>query len=146
MPFIAAWGDRLHPAVSDHIGYFPDMMPTLCEIAGVESPATDGISLMPTLTGRTQPEHAYLYWEFPPFRKERGWLSIRIGQWKGLVRNVADGNTRMELFDIAADCREEHDVAARHPEIVERMWECVRESHTPIENPLFRLDITYPAK
>lgn len=146
MPFIAAWGDRLQPAVSDHIGYFPDMMPTLCEIAGVESPATDGISLMPTLTGRTQPEHAYLYWEFPPFRKERGWLSIRIGQWKGLVRNVADGNTRMELFDIAADCREEHDVAARHPEIVERMWECVRESHTPIENPLFRLDITYPAK
>lgn len=55
MPFIAAWGDRLQPAVSDHIGYFPDMMPTLCEIAGVESPATDGISLMPTLTAARSP-------------------------------------------------------------------------------------------
>ena len=146
MPFIVAWGDRLQHSVSDHIGYFPDMMPTLCELAGIETPATDGISLVPMLTGREQPQHEYLYWEFPPFRKERGWLSVRIGQWKGLVRGVADGNTRMEPFDIVNDCREEVDLADRHPEIVARMWECIRESHRPVENPLFRLDITYPPK
>lgn len=38
MPFIVAWGDKLRPQVSDHVGYFPDVMPTLCELAGVEPP------------------------------------------------------------------------------------------------------------
>lgn len=38
MPFIVSWGDRLKPSVSDYMGYFPDVMPTLCEIAGVDSP------------------------------------------------------------------------------------------------------------
>lgn len=146
MPFVVAWGDRLTPSVSDYAGYFPDMMPTLCDIAGVEAPAGDGLSLMPTITGRgKQKQHEYLYWEFPPFRNERGWLSVRIGPWKGLVRNVADGGNKMELFDIVNDCREERNVAAQHPDIVARMWECIRQSHTPVENPLFQLDITYPA-
>ena len=38
MPFIVAWGGKLRPQVSDHVGYFPDVMPTLCELAGVEPP------------------------------------------------------------------------------------------------------------
>ena len=146
MPFIVSWGDKLSPSVSDYMGYFPDVMPTLCEIAGVDTPATDGISFMPTLLGREQPQHEYLYWEFPPFRKDRGWLSVRIGQWKGLVQSVADGNTKMELYDLSNDDREERNVAAAHPEIVAKMWDCVRKSHEPIENPLFQLDITYPEK
>ena len=59
MPFIVAWGGKLRPQVSDHIGYFPDVMPTLCELAGVEPPATDGISFLPALEGRRQPPHEY---------------------------------------------------------------------------------------
>ena len=39
MPFIVAWGDRIdRPHVNGHVGYFPDVMPTLCDIAGVETP------------------------------------------------------------------------------------------------------------
>jgi arylsulfatase len=145
MPFIVAWGDRLTPAVSDHIGYFPDLMPTLCDIAGVESPATDGISFLPTLKGRRQPKHDYLYWEFPKFKGGNGWLSVRMGRWKGLVEDVADGNTRMQLYDITTDVREEHDLAAEHPEVVAAMWRAIKESHSDVENPRFKLNITYPA-
>lgn len=144
MPFIVAWGDRISPKVSDYVGYFPDVMPTLCDIAGVKSPKSDGISFLPTLLGKRQKSHDYLYWEFPPFKQDRGWLSIRMGQWKGLVEGVADGNTDMQLFDIAIDPREEHNVAADNPKIIKAMWQAVKESHTEIENPLFRLDITYP--
>lgn len=144
MPFIVAWGDRISPKVSDYVGYFPDVMPTLCDIAGVKSPKSDGISFLPTLLGKRQKSHDYLYWEFPPFKQDRGWLSIRMGQWKGLVEGVADGNTDMQLFDITIDPREEHNVAADNPKIIKAMWQAVKESHTEIENPLFRLDITYP--
>lgn len=144
VPFIVAWGDRIAPAVSDHIGYFPDIMPTLCDIAGVESPATDGISLLPTLEGRRQPKHEYLYWEFPPFKADRGWLSVRMGRWKALVTDVADGNTAMQLFDITADPREERDLAEQYPQVVKSMWRAIKESHTDNKNPLFQLDITYP--
>ena len=144
MPFIVAWGDRISPAVSDYVGYFPDVMPTLCDIAGVKVPKSDGISFLPTLLGKRQKSHDYLYWEFPPFKQDRGWLSIRMGQWKGLVESVADGNTDMQLFDITIDPREEHNVAADNPKIIKAMWQAVKESHTEIENPLFRLDITYP--
>lgn len=144
MPFIVAWGDRISPTVSDYVGYFPDVMPTLCDIAGVKAPKSDGISFLPTLLGKRQKSHDYLYWEFPPFKQDRGWLSIRMGQWKGLVEGVADGNTDMQLFDITIDPREEHNVAADNPKIIKAMWQAVKESHTEIENPLFRLDITYP--
>ena len=67
-----------------------------------------------------------------------------MGQWMGLVESVADGNTDMQLFDITIDPREEHNVAADNPKIIKAMWQAVKESHTEIENPLFRLDITYP--
>lgn len=144
MPFIVSRGDTLTPAVSDYIGYFPDVMPTLSAIAETECPATDGISFLPTILGGAQTEHKYLYWEFPPFKNDRGWLSVRMGRWKGLVTDVADGNTTMQLFDIENDTREERDLATEHPEIVEAMWQAVLESHTEAENPLFKLKISYP--
>jgi len=144
MPFIVAWGDKLQPALSDYIGYFPDVMPTLCDIAGVESPQTDGISFLPTLRGRRQPKHDYLYWEFPKFKGGNGWLSVRMGRWKALVEDVADGNTQMQLYDITTDVCEETDLAADYPEVVASMWRAIKESHTDVENPLFRLDIKYP--
>ncbi len=142
MPFIVAWGDRIAPQVCDHIGYFPDVMPTLCDIAGIDSPKTDGISLLPTIRGKQkrQKQHEYLYWEFPG---GKGWVAVRYGKWKGLLREVKSGNDRIELFDISTDLREEHDLAAEHPEIVEKMRQFIRESHTEPENPLFMMDIPF---
>lgn len=144
VPFIVSRGETLTPAVSDHIGYFPDVMPSLCTIAEVECPTTDGISFVPTILGDEQAQHKYLYWEFPAFKKDKGWLSVRMGRWKGLVVDVADGNTEMQLFDIESDPREEHNLAAENPQVVAAMWQAIKESHTEANNPLFKLDIAYP--
>ena len=65
-------------------------------------------------------------------------------QWKGLVTDVADGNTTMQLFDIVNDPREERDLAAENPQVVKAMWQAVKQSHTESEHPLFKLEITYP--
>lgn len=96
--------------------------------------------------GKRQPKHDYLYWEFPKFKGGNGWLSVRMGRWKALVEDVADGNTRMQLYDITTDVREENDLAADYPKVVAAMWQAIKESHTDANNPLFQLDIKYPAE
>ena len=44
-----------------------------------------------------------------------------------------------ELYNLAEDIHEDHDVAAEHPEIVKRMVEIVRREHTP--SPYFKVTI-----
>ncbi len=63
------WGPRKIKSgqKSDFLWYFPDVMPTLAELAGTKLPKNvDGISIVPTLfgterAGRTQKKHKYLY-------------------------------------------------------------------------------------
>lgn len=143
MPFIVTCGSHLTPGTNNHMGQLVDLMPTFAEIAGVECPECDGISIVPVLEGREQPQHEYLYWEFP---RNSGWVAVRWGDWKGIVRNVRKGNDRMELYDLKNDLRESNDVAQDHPEIVNQLWEFIRESHQPVpnDNQRFKLDIKYP--
>ena len=89
VPFIVRWPGQIEPGtVSDHLGYFPDVMPTLAELTGAKSGSDiDGISIAPTLcgeAGRTQAQHEYLYWE------DRKSCAVRMGSWKA-VRPDKDG-------------------------------------------------------
>lgn len=145
MPFVISWGDNLKKSVSERMSSFTDLMPTLADLAGVEAPANDGISLYPTLIGdeKSQGQHEALYWEFP---SKKGWVGVRIGEWKGFVQMVRTGNTHMELYNLTADPQESEDVADQHPEIVEQMWKVVKANHRLPENEVeqFKMDITYP--
>ena len=134
-------------------------MPTLAEIVGVEAPENDGVSFAPTVLSQTaggqqyshasgiksgeQKEHEYLYWEFPG---SKGWVAVRMGEWKGIVRKVLKGNTEMELYNLKEDPRESKDVASEHPEIVKEMWKAVKESHREAnpDVPKFNMEINYP--
>ncbi len=143
MPFIVSWNGRLKPGKSSYMGNFTDLMPTLAELAGAQAPQNDGISFVPALTGGKQPQHDFLYWEFPA---AKGWIAVREGPWKGLVQNVARGESQMELYNLENDPRESLDVASQHPDIIERMWKHIEASHAPVPggNPNFELEITYP--
>jgi arylsulfatase A len=134
VPLIVRWPGKIDPArVSDHLCYFPDIMPTLAELAGASAavPADrDGVSFVPTLLGAQpagcgQTEHQYLYWEYTPYqwgkaryRPSGPIQALRMGDWKA-VRQTMDAP--VELYDLSVDAGEEHDVAARHPDIVARM-------------------------
>ena len=79
--YMVRWPGKIESGtVSDHLGYFPDVMPTLAELTGAEMPKSiDGISFAPTLLGSgKQQEHPYLYWEF------KGQVAVREGNWKAL--------------------------------------------------------------
>lgn len=130
VPTIARWPGKIRPGTSsDHVGYFGDLMPTAAELAGVDLTARhDGISFLPTLLGEPgkQKEHAYLYWEF----YERGSSqAVRTGKWKA-VRKPMWG-PKIELYDLERDLGETEDVAAKHPEIVEKIRAIMKEAHTP---------------
>lgn len=138
VPFIARWPGTVEAgAVTDHPTYFPDIMPTLAELAGprdagprdAEGDAidaalerSDGISLVPTLLGEGEQEaHAYLYWELG--RQ----VSVLSGKWKA-VR--PDPRKAWELYDLEGDEGETEDLAEEQSEVLARMAGYAEEAHT----------------
>ena len=127
-PLIARWPSHTRAGTtSNFIGYFPDFLPTLAEIAGIKDvPKNDGISFVPTLNGdtKTQQKHDYLYWEFyegafPQAVRMDNWKAVRIPMMTGPIA----------LYDLSTDPREKHDVAAQHPDIVEKIRAVMEQSH-----------------
>ena len=137
-PFIVRWPGTVEAGTtSAHASAFWDMLPTFCEMAGADIPAgTDGISILPELTGRKQQPHAYLYWEFPAFG---GAQAVRRGNFKAVRRNVGSNpDAAIELYDLSTDISESTDVAAEHPELTGDMRLIMEQAHTPSKTfPLF---------
>jgi arylsulfatase len=131
VPFIARWPGKIKAgSVSRLPAVFYDVLPTLCELAKIKAPSnTDGISFLPTLLGKgKQRQHEFLFWDFNGYG---GQQAVRIGAWKGLRRNLHRGNTKLELYHLANDIGETNDVAAQHPELVQRIEKILHEQHTP---------------
>lgn len=132
VPLIVSWKDHIEAgSKSDLLCASWDIMPTLCQLADVEAPPTDGISFLPALLGQSQPTHEYLYWEYP---EQGGSKAIRMGKWKGLILNIKkEGEDKMYLFNLEEDPREQHDLAAEHPDIIRTMRAKMKEAH---EDPI----------
>jgi len=148
LPMIARLpGTIAEGTTSDHIATMYDMMPTFAEITGTELPITsDGLSVWPAMTGREdeQKTHETLYWEF---HENGGTLAVREGDWKVIAFGLNGryehlGETgfpglRYELYNIAEDIHEDHNLADRYPEKVQHLLEIARRTHVPNENFLF---------
>jgi len=141
VPMIASWPGHIAPGTTtDHPSAFWDVLPTLAEIAGAPVPGDiDGLSFVPVLLGQAdaQARHDYLYWEFPSYG---GQQAVRLGKWKGIRRNMFEGNMKVELFDLENDL-EENDVAAEHPEVVAEIEAIMEREHTPSEIERFRFEV-----
>ena len=135
IPMLIRWPGKVAAGVvSDQLCYFPDMLPTLAELTGARVPEDiDGISIVPTLlgadrAGRPQPQHEFLYWEID------GQTAIRAGDWKAYrARPKAD----WELYDLATDIAEAHDLAAQHPERVAELSRLATAAHVPVREGTF---------
>lgn len=141
VPGIVRWAGKIRPGVSDRITGFEDWLPTVLDLAGLKAkiPAgLDGISFATTLLGGTQPERDFLYREFPAYG---GQQSLHMGPWKLVRQNLIQGKSKgkkakagpatLELFDLANDPHEEKDVAADHPDVVEKMRAIMKAQHKP---------------
>lgn len=124
-PAIAHWpaGIKTKPGAVNHApAHLVDVLPTVLEIAGARAPDSwpdreltplAGISLAPILAGNSIPQR-------PPihllFGNDRG---LRDGDWK----LVSFRNQPWELYNLAEDRTELHDLAAKHPDRAKRMAE-----------------------
>ena len=137
IPMIASWPGKIKAeTTSDHVSAFYDLMPTFCDIAGIAPPDdTDGISFKPVLLGETQEKHDFLYWEFPSYN---GQQAVRMGKWKGVRKNISDGNLVVELYDLDTDIDEKIDLAEQYPEIVKQIEEIMSTEHESSENENFK--------
>lgn len=141
VPFIARWPGRIQPGtISDHICGFWDVLPTLAEIAGAEPLAkTDGISMVPTLTGQAeQRKHRAIYWEYPA---TGGGISraARMGRWKA-IQNRPNGP--VELYDLEADIGETKNLAGDNSAVVAEMVSFMDQAHQPLRDFPKQMDRT----
>ncbi|MBL9199353.1 MAG: sulfatase-like hydrolase/transferase [Opitutaceae bacterium] len=87
-----------------------DIMPTVLELAGVAAPPLDGVSLVATLRGAAAPIRATLHLEHAnTYGPAQAFHALTDGRHKFIWR-PADGAE--QLFDLAADPREERNLAA----------------------------------
>ena len=145
VPFIVRWPGKVKAGtVNDHQLAFYDVMPTFCDLIGVEDYVRkytnphkpvdyfDGLSFAPTLLGRDaeQPKHPYLYWEF----NETNQMAVRRGDWKLIVKRG-----KCSLYNLANDLHEDTDVAHLYPGLVEELKANLLREHT--DNPHFKVTL-----
>jgi len=131
-PLLVRWPGKVKAgSTSDHISAHWDLFPTFCELAGTETPRNlDGISFLPTLLGKKQEQHEYLYWEF---FEGGGKRAVRIGKWKAVQNQLTrkGQNASVEIYDLTTDRAEQNNLATRKPELIARARNIFKQAHTP---------------
>jgi arylsulfatase A len=131
-----AWWPGSVPAgrVAEDAWAFWDFLPTVAELAGIEAarlPATDGRSLLSFLKGGSAPRREHFYWELHEGRPQQ---AVRFGDWKAV--RTAPGKT-LELYDLATDRAERNNIAANHPDLLQKAEHLMESSHST--NPVWPL-------
>jgi len=135
VPFIARWPGKIAPGrISDYLGYFPDLLPTIAEVTGARVPTdVDGISFLPELigeqaAGHKQALHDYLYWEIG------GWTAIRQGNWRAVKPPRRDA---WQLYDVAVDPSESKNLAGVQPQVLSKLVALAAKAHEPVREGTF---------
>ena len=128
IPTIIHWPGQLKPAVCAELAITMDLYPTLLELTGNEMlPAQhlDGHSLVSALRGQATEKlnNRFLAWTYP-HRHGSGHTpsnAIREGDWKlvQLTDEATPDDQRLELYNLANDIGEKHNLADLHPDRVE---------------------------
>lgn len=97
-----------------------DAFPTILDLAGLPArPNLDGQSLLPILRGNEAPKRPII-WHYPHYHGST-WApgaAIRDGEWKLISFYEYD---KVKLYNLKDDVGEHKNLAATHPEIVQRL-------------------------
>lgn len=129
VPMFARWPGRIPAGTkTERIALAMDVLPTVCEATKVPvKHKIDGASILPTLLGQNQPPATRdLFW----MRREGGakyqgqdYYAVRRGDWK-LVHNSPF--EPLQLFNLAADPLEQHDLAQTETKIFQDLAAALR--------------------
>ena len=123
-----------------------DVMPTLLEVAGAQYPKTINGEKAPPLIGKSWVDVLAGKKESPRTGKDAmawevfGNRAVRQGDWKVRWQYKPFGTEEWELFNVAEDVAERHDLAAKHPDKVKQLvalWdEYAQENNVILPNRL----------
>ena len=147
-PTIFWWPGQVKPGVQMEMGATMDLLPTFCALSGAVAPMDrilDGYNLAPLLQGktRTSPRDRVFYW------REEKLYAVRVGPWKAHFITegcYGDGPDRQEhdtpeLYHLEHDPSEKYNIAAHHPEVIEKLRQIAethRQSIKPVEIQLIK--------
>lgn len=130
-PLIVHWpagiDKKLNNTFINDYGHITDIMATCIELAKVKYPAQykgnsitplEGKSLVPHFAGKPNNKGA-VYWE------HEANIAMRDGKWKLVAKTPEDAvfsKSSLELFDMDADLSEMNNLAAKHPDRVNAMY------------------------
>jgi arylsulfatase len=114
-------------SINHGLMHVADLMPTLLEIAGTSYPQSRDGRELPPLMGKSWGPVLAGQAESP--RTDQDWLAwelfgnhaVRQGDWKLRWEYKSIGKGEWELFNVAADPAERHDLAAERPDKVKAM-------------------------
>jgi arylsulfatase len=133
-PLIVHWpkGIQEKNGLRDDIFHVVDLVPTVLDLAGLKAepignaPALPGRSIAPSFAGKNKLEE-----RAPVYFSHEGNQAIRIGKWK-LVSAKTHGNQQWELYNLAKDRSECHNLAEKYPERVKEMAEKWKAMNTQL--------------
>jgi N-acetylgalactosamine-6-sulfatase len=131
VPFIVHWPAKTPAGKINNTTVISavDLLPTFCEVAGVELPegyTPDGESIYSALTGAELERTKPIFWNWRGPTQGDWWprWGVRVGDWKLLIDN--EGNRR-ELYNIPDDPAESDNVIQEHPELAEKLEQQIIE-------------------
>ena len=128
MPTLVRWPGGIAAGQTNFtVSAFWDWLPTFAELAGAPPPArTDGVSLVPALTGhgRQRPSTVYVEYKFPgstpnyaefePAHRNRLRNQMQViydGGYMGVRYNITGPADDFEIYDVASDPKEKTNLA-----------------------------------
>lgn len=126
VPFFAYWKGKIKATESEHMCALYDILATASDLAGIEAPKTDGISMVPTLFGNDsmQQKHDYFYWENGG--KSTNAQSVRMGKWWAYRSHPSKP---LELYDVTKDVDCKNDAAGENPGVAQKVLQIFKEAH-----------------
>ncbi|MCH4553260.1 sulfatase-like hydrolase/transferase [Aestuariibaculum lutulentum] len=128
MPLIARWPEHIPENIKiDKPSISYDWLATFTDVAGFSAPAiSDGVSILPALTGKDSKEKSLIYSEyvfpgktpnyqdFSPNNRQRvrnQMQMIRLGDLVGIRYNIQSANDDFEIYDVINDTHQSHNLA-----------------------------------
>jgi len=130
LPAIISWPGRLPEGeIRSQVAHSCDWYPTVAELCGVEmlNRDIDGRSLVPVIRSADAPSpHDVVHWQVG--KGEKAQWAVRQGDWK-LIGNPRDTGSqappdkldKLFLANLAEDVGETANLAADHPDVVQRL-------------------------